>query len=257
MNTLNLLPLSPLLLFPLGEQISGEICINMQLESFSCGSEQRCWLVFLLLKNSETYLASLQHPLSKAKVFPELRCTDLSTNSCRSSYIHSPLNNPSSTHEKPNLFLEIASSLHNTCGVIEAALLFSPYKGRCRDPFQSPHQPGCSTTSLLSWSGRASFPCHILPVKEAFGAAPTEAVGTQITSAETTHFGGGSGLFCFACREALAKSYSCSSSGWEWTWWGIFNAFILCIGMWDVIWCWKSFYSRTTSCLMWKSEYTF
>lgn len=70
-NTLNLLPLSPLPLFPLSEQISSEICINMQLESFNCGSEQRCWLVFLLLKNSLKLIFLLLSTLClKQKVVP-------------------------------------------------------------------------------------------------------------------------------------------------------------------------------------------
>ena len=95
-NTLNLLLVSPLTLFPLSEQISSEICINMQLESFTCASEQRCWLVFLLLKNSLKLTFFLLSTLRlKQEVFPELCCTDLSMNSC---CIHPPLNNPSSTH---------------------------------------------------------------------------------------------------------------------------------------------------------------
>lgn len=177
------------------EQISNEICINMQFEL-----QLQLWLwtkmligLSLAKELLENYSSSLKHPLSKQKVFPELCCTDLSTNLCRSSCIHPPLNNPPSSHWMPNLFLETAFSLHNRCGMIEAALLFPPYKERCHDPFQSSQQSGCCTTSLLSLSHQACYHRYTLPVREAFSASPTETQHTWITSTETIPFRGSPG----------------------------------------------------------------
>lgn len=155
----------------------------------------------------ENYFSSLKHPLSKQKVFSELCCADLSMNLGRSSYIHPPLNNLPSSYWKQNLFLETAFFLHHRCGMLEAALLFSPYKGRCHDPFQSSHQLRCCTTSQLSLSHQACFHPNTLPARAAFSGSPTKTQHTWITAEETIPFRGAPGPFHFTWREALAKSY--------------------------------------------------
>lgn len=102
----------------------------------------------------------------KQEVFPGLRYTDLSMSLYRSSCIHSPLNNPTSTHKKPNLFLEIAFTLHNTHGMIASALILFLTEEDVMTPFSfltahtaSPYHFSCllrpaSPTTSFQWGER-------------------------------------------------------------------------------------------------------
>lgn len=135
----------------------------------------------------------------------------------RCSYIHLPLNNSPSSHWKLNLSLETVFFfffLHNRYGTIEAALLFSPYKGKCHDPFHFSHQLGCCTTSLLSVTPGLLPLLHPPGVRAASSGSPTETQCTWTTPEETTPFRGAPGPFHFTCRKAWVNPLNvCHLSG--------------------------------------------